>query len=59
MQSLYPQTTTLLKESFDTESEYSSTYRDFCSHYDFKARVDGGWVFFTYFDDFRTWTNQQ
>jgi len=49
----------VLRSDYRTEKEYKQAYKDACQHYDFKVRVDGGWKFFAYADDLRTWKNQK
>ena len=49
----------LFRDQFATEKEYRQAYREACQHYGFKVRVEGGWKFFEYETDYRTWKNQK
>lgn len=55
----YPQIMTLRSENFASQTEYRKAYRDCCQHYDFKNRVDGGWIFFEFVTDQDTWKRQR
>ena len=55
----YPDVHYLSRASYASRRVYLAAYRDFCRHYDFKARVEGGWVFFTYRTDLDVWRSQK
>jgi hypothetical protein len=55
----YPAIMSLHRDDYATEAEYRSAYRACCRHYGYKARVEGGWKFFEFEDDFETWKNQK
>jgi len=55
----YPPTATLIRAEFENSREYRRYYQDYCKHYGFKARVEGGWRFFEFETDYRTWKNQK
>ena len=54
----YPPKMTVTRDEY-SRKRYYDTYRDFCKHYGYKARVEGGWIFFENLDDFLTWKNQK
>ena len=56
---MYETTTTLYRDEFATRGEYLAVYRDFCRHYGYRSRVEGGWMFFKSGNDYRTWRNQR
>jgi len=52
-------TASLYRNDYRTEAEYKQAYQAYSKHYSFKARVEGGWKFFTYSNDYETWKNQR
>ncbi len=56
---IWNNTMSLFRDQFATEKEYRQAYREACQHYGFKVRVEGGWKFFEYETDYRTWKNQK
>lgn len=44
---------------FNSRREYLKMYKYMCQRYSFKARVDGGWMFFKYANDYDTWRRQR
>lgn len=50
---------TLYRDDFATEAEYYREFRAAKQHYGFKARVEGGWQFFEFEDDYLTWKRQK
>ena len=56
---VYDSTCSILRHNYETEQEYQEERRDAEKHYGFKARVTGGWKFFAYETDYKTWKNQK
>lgn len=56
---IYSQTMTLSRDDFRTEAEYRKAYQDCNRHYGYKARVEGGWMFFEFGTDYQTWKKQK
>lgn len=50
---------TLYRDSFATQAAYLREFRECNRHYGFKARVEGGWRFFEFEDDYLTWKRQK
>lgn len=55
----WDRTASVYRDDYRTEAEYRKAYQECNRHYGFKVRVDGGWKFFQYEDDYRTWKNQK
>lgn len=55
----WPNTTSVFRDDYRTEAEYRKAYREADQHYGFKVRVEGGWKFFTFADDYDTWKHQK
>jgi len=52
-------TTSLFRAEYKTRAAYLNAYRSCVKRYGFKARVGGGWKFFTFSSDYQTWRNQR
>lgn len=50
---------TICRTNYEKRSDYLKRYRELCKQYDFKVRLYGGWIFFRYFNDYRTYKNQK
>lgn len=51
--------TTIYRGDYPTRYQYLKEYRSLCKAYDFKIRVEGGWIFFRYLNDYLTAKNQK
>ncbi len=49
----------IFRDDYEKRNEYIKDYRQLCTQYDFKVRVDGGWMFFEFVTDLLTWKNQK
>ena len=56
---IYPQVLDLFREDFADKEEYETNFFIYSRHYDYKVQVEGGWKFFEFEDDYRTWKNQK
>ena len=56
---IYDNVCTVLRHNYETKKEYLSAYRVAEKHYGFKVRVDGGWKFFQFETDLKTWKGQK
>jgi len=50
---------TLYRDGFKSKEEYLIAYRQHCQHYGYRARVVGGWKFFEFENDYKTWKKQR
>jgi len=51
-------TMSIFREDY-TAYEFRQLFQACNKHYGFKARVEGGWKFFEFENDFLTWKNQK
>lgn len=49
----------IYRDDYNSRTVYLNAYRAACKEYEFKVRVEGGWKFFRYANDFQTWKNQK
>ena len=54
----FPTTMSISREDYTTY-EFRQLYQACNKHYGFKVRVEGGWKFFEFENDFLTWKNQK
>ena len=50
---------TLLRPLLGNVKDYYRRYRECCRHYGYKVRVNGGWKFFEFEDDYLNWRRQR
>lgn len=55
----YPPTMSVFAEDYKTARAYLTTLKDCRKHYGYSARVEGGWKFFEFEDDYTTWKKQR
>jgi hypothetical protein len=56
---VWSSTASLFREDFGTEKEYRAAVKEYSQHYGFKSKVEGGYKFFEFESDYRTWKNQK
>ena len=56
---IYDTTCTLVREQYSTEREYRMALSECNDYYCYRVRVSGGWKFFQFEDDYRTWKEQE
>jgi len=49
----------VFRNDFSSRYAYLKAYREHNANYGFKSRVEGGWIFFEFATDYRTWKNQR
>jgi hypothetical protein len=54
----FPSTMSIAREDYTTYG-FRQLFQACNKHYGYKARVDGGWKFFEFENDFVTWKNQK
>lgn len=55
----YDNVCSIHRDEYKTRKDYINDYREHCKKYPFKVRVEGGWMFFAYADDYETWNRQK
>jgi hypothetical protein len=55
---VYPQIVDIFREDY-LKSEYSAAFQDCNQHYGYKVRLDGGWRFFEFSQDYENWKKQK
>jgi hypothetical protein len=56
---IWTSTASLHREDFRAEKEYRDAIKEYSQHYGYKVRVEGGYKFFEFENDYRTWKNQK
>ena len=49
----------IYREDYYTRQEYLRDYHDLRKSHDYRVRVEGGWRFFKFEQDYKTWKNQK
>jgi hypothetical protein len=57
--SYWANTMSVYRDDYPTRAAYLRAYVDANQHYDFKTRVEGGWLFFEYANDYDLWARQR
>jgi len=46
-------------DEFKTYYQYQKMFREYSAHYQYKVKVEGGWMFFEFLTDYETWLKQK
>lgn len=56
---IYAPIISLYRDCYAKQADYLKDYWDYNNHYGYKVRVVGGWKFFEFEQDYKTWKNQK